>query len=95
MIPLRGGEPAVSPANIRRSWRSARGEAFEWVTPHSFRRIVATVVKERHGVGAAHSQLGHANSRVTETHYVQRVIAAPDLTDVLNTFAPENDEKGD
>ncbi|RMB75445.1 hypothetical protein AYK61_01360 [Rhodococcus sp. SBT000017] len=35
----------VSPANVRGWPRGALGMHFDWVTPHSFRRTVATLVK--------------------------------------------------
>jgi integrase len=79
----------VSPANVRRSWRAARGDNFDWVTPHTLRKTVATLVKETYGVEAAQVQLGHANTRVTEAHYIQRVTLAPDMSDALNKFAPK------
>ncbi|WP_052066322.1 tyrosine-type recombinase/integrase [Rhodococcoides fascians] len=79
----------VSPANVRRSWRAARGDDFDWVTPHTLRKTVATLVKETYGVEAAQIQLGHANTRVTEAHYIQRVTLAPDMSDALNKFAPK------
>ncbi|NIL86486.1 Tyrosine recombinase XerC [Rhodococcus fascians] len=78
----------VSPANVRRCWRGALGKDFDWVTPHSFRRTVATLVKAQYGVEAAQAQLGHANTAVTEAHYIQRMNSAPDMTEALNTFAP-------
>lgn len=77
----------VSPANVRRSWRAARGDDFDWVTPHTLRKTVATLVKETYGVEAAQIQLGHANSGVTEAHYIQRMTVAPDMSDEFNTFA--------
>ena len=79
----------VSPANVRRSWRAARGDEFEWVKPHTLRKTVATLVKETYGVEAAQMQLGHANTRVTEAHYIQRVTVAPDMTSALDSFAPK------
>ncbi len=61
----------VSPNNVRRSWRAARGDDFDWVTPHTLRKMVATLVKETYAVEAAQMQLGHANTRVAEAHYIQ------------------------
>ncbi|MGB6069115.1 MAG: hypothetical protein WBG53_01070 [Rhodococcus sp. (in: high G+C Gram-positive bacteria)] len=37
---------------------------------------------------AAQAQLGHANTAVTEAHYIRRMNSAPDMTEALNTFAP-------
>ncbi|WP_072689364.1 site-specific integrase [Rhodococcus marinonascens] len=78
----------VSPANVRRAWRAALGQEYDWVKPHSFRRTVATLVKQQYGVEGAQAQLGHANTRVTEAHYIERVTNVPDMTSVLNTFGP-------
>ncbi|NKS69378.1 tyrosine-type recombinase/integrase [Rhodococcus hoagii] len=78
----------VSPANVRRAWRAALGEQFDWVKPHSFRRTVATLVKQQYGVEGAQSQLGHSSTRITEAHYIERVTTVPDMTSVLNTFGP-------
>ncbi len=79
----------VSPANVRRSWRAARGDDFKWVTPHTLRKTVATLVKETYGLEAAQVQLGHANTRVTEAHYIQRITVAPDMSEALDQFAPK------
>ena len=79
----------VSPANVRRSWRAARGDEFEWVKPHTLRKTMATLVKETSGVEAAQMQLGPPNTRVTEAHYIQRVTVAPDMTSALDSFAPK------
>ncbi len=53
------------------------------VTPHSFRKTVATLVDREHGSGDAASQLGHSGTAVTKRHYIEKAIEAPDLTDVL------------
>ncbi len=80
----------MAPANVRRNLRAAIGrEDFEfgWLTPHSFRRTVATTVKEKSGVDAAAEQLGNT-TLVTELHYVERMTTARDNRDALNVFAP-------
>lgn len=74
-----------SPNNLRRQWRSARSEGgFGWVTPHVFRKTVATMVARERGTEDAAAQLGHAGTAVTEAHYVQRANIAPDVSDVLD-----------
>lgn len=50
----------VSLANMRRALRTALPEDLSWVTPHSFRRTVATVVRDAYGPAAAQQQLSHA-----------------------------------
>ncbi|MDO3636402.1 tyrosine-type recombinase/integrase [Mycolicibacterium arseniciresistens] len=79
----------VALTNIRSSLREALAghEHLKWVTPHSFRRTVATVVRDGLGVEAAQRQLAHAQLATTEGHYVQRVTAGPDARDVLETWA--------
>jgi len=71
------------PHNLRRQWRDARGAMFAWVTPHSFRKTVATLVDREHGSGDAATQLGHSGTAVTQRHYIEKAIEAPDLTAVL------------
>lgn len=79
----------VSLSNIRSSLREALAphEELRWVTPHSFRRSVATVVRDGLGVEAAQQQLSHAQLATTEGHYVQRITAGPDTRAVLEEWA--------
>lgn len=72
------------PHNVRRQWRDARGERFAWVTPHSFRRTVATLIDRESTTEDAASQLGHSGTAVTRKHYIEKATAAPDLTEVLD-----------
>jgi integrase len=80
------------PQNVHRQWRAARDRAgFDWVTPHVFRKSVATVI----GLGdlrAAADQLGHSGTAVTERHYIQRTGAGPDARALLEVFAQPADE---
>ncbi len=79
----------LSLSNIRSSLREALAphEDLKWVTPHSFRRTVGTVVRDGLGVEAAQHQLGHAQLATTEGHYVQRVTTGPDTRAVLDKWA--------
>lgn len=80
------------PNNYRKQWREARGDiGFDWVTPHSFRKSVGTVLANSEGVSAATAQLGHSSESVTKKHYVQRNIAAPDHADILQQFGTAAD----
>lgn len=72
------------PHNFRRQWRDARGDMFAWVTAHSFRRTVATLIDREATTEDAASQLGHSGTAVTRKHYIERAASAPDLTAVLN-----------
>lgn len=78
----------LAPNNVRRSWRDARTDTgFEWVTPHTFRKSVATLVNNEVGSEAAAKQLGHASDDVTKEFYIQPSSQAPDLTEVLQKFS--------
>ena len=72
------------PHNVRRQWREARGDAFAWVTPHAFRKTVATLIDRERGDHDASAQLGHSGTAVTRKHYIEKAVEAPDLTAVLN-----------
>lgn len=58
--------------------------AVDWVTFHTFRRNVATLLADRVSVQAATQQLGHADTVVTEHHYLARPKAGPAVAEVLN-----------
>lgn len=77
----------VSLNNLRRSLRAALPEHLSWVTPHSFRRTVATVVRDALGVELAQRQLSHAKLSTTEAHYLQRQTTGPDVRATLDRFA--------
>jgi integrase len=77
----------MSLANMRRALRAALPEELAWVTPHSFRRTVATVVRDAYGPAFAQQQLSHAKLATTEAHYLQRHTRGPDVRDALEKFA--------
>lgn len=95
VFPSRTGGPQTV-HNVERRFREARDRVgtdhadslYAWVKPHTFRRTVATAIDRAEDIEAAARQLGHASSRVTEKHYVERTNAAPDLRHVLDGFAP-------
>ena len=75
------------PHNLRRDWREAvAGTRFDRVTPKSFRKAVATLLRDEIGIDAAKSQLGHSDERVTAKHYAERVTDAPDVSGALDLF---------
>jgi integrase len=79
----------VSGHNVRRQWRAIRtGTGLEWVTPHAFRKTVATMIEREANSKDAAAQLGHASESMTETYYVMKTHLAPDLTRILEKFAP-------
>lgn len=82
-------------ANMRRCLRDALAdrEHLRWVTPHSFRRTVGTVVRDALGADQAQQQLSHTELATTERHYLQRRSHGPDARAALDKFAGH--ESGD
>jgi integrase len=79
-----------SPHNFRRQWRDARaGSAYEWVTPHVFRKSVATLIDQEYSSKQAAAQLGHSGTAITEKHYIAKASESPDLTQALQKFGSE------
>lgn len=76
-----------TPPNVRRQWRAARADTgFEFVTPHTFRKTVATLIKKEAegGMTAAAGVLGHSSEEVTKTYYVADPKLAPDVSEVMH-----------
>ncbi|WFE38021.1 site-specific integrase [Micromonospora sp. WMMD998] len=74
----------LSPQNVRRQWRQARADAgLEWVTPHTFRKTVATLIDKEADTKSAAAQLGHATEQITNKHYIVKPALAPDSSDIL------------
>ncbi|MET8149133.1 tyrosine-type recombinase/integrase [Actinoplanes sp. NPDC049668] len=85
-------ETWLSPNNVRRQWRQARADTgLEWVTPHIFRKTVATILNNEDQTEAATIQLGHGSEEVTKTYYIVKPAIAPDVTRILNTLGPMPD----
>ncbi|KMO70095.1 tyrosine-type recombinase/integrase [Mycolicibacterium chlorophenolicum] len=77
----------VSLSNMRRSLRAALPEDLRaTITPHTFRRAVATVVRDNLGPEKAQQQLSHAKLATTEKHYLQRHTEGPDVRAVLDEY---------
>ena len=68
----RGGTPLTT-NNVRRQLRHVMNIAgIEGVTPHKFRRTVATTINESAGVELASQLLGHTDPAITIKHYIRR-----------------------
>ncbi|CAN7435783.1 tyrosine-type recombinase/integrase [Microbacterium maritypicum] len=66
------------PNNYRTSWREAlRDTPWKGTTPKSFRKTVATVMRDELGIQAAKEQLGHEDERTTRLHYAGEVHRGP------------------
>ncbi|MGI5521863.1 tyrosine-type recombinase/integrase [Micromonospora sp. CA-259024] len=81
----------LSPNNVRRQWREARADTdLAWVTPHTFRKTVATLIKEETNTKSAAAQLGHSSEEVTATYYIAKPAQAPDVSDILERLRTDH-----
>lgn len=78
--------------NVERRWRQIREDSgYEWVTPHTFRKTVATLISEAATSELASRQLGHSSSQVTRDYYIAKPPVSADLSELLERLA-ESDE---
>jgi integrase len=71
--------------NIRKRWGEIRKDAgLDWVTPHSFRRTVATLISERVGSETASQRLGHSSPEITRECYISKPSITADVAEVLD-----------
>ncbi|MCR1785945.1 site-specific integrase [Nocardioides carbamazepini] len=89
----RKGSPLTT-NNIRRRLRAILAEVgIEGVTPHAFRRTVATVIDRASGPDLAADLLGHTSSKITKEHYIQPDEAVDPVTaQILESLAPQRPE---
>ena len=83
VFPSTKGTPR-SPSRVREQLREAQASIGTTVTPHDFRRTVATQVANSTTIGNATALLGHADEGTTVRHYVKRNHVAPDLRVVID-----------
>ena len=69
--------------------------ALQDVSPHSFRRTVATEIDEVYDAEAAMNQLGHTSKTVTERHYINRKLVVPDYRAATERLAPGSEAHDD
>lgn len=87
----REGTPLTT-ANVRRQLRHVLNLAgITGVSPHMFRRTVATAINEQANVELAAELLGHTDPRITIQHYIRRnEMVNPDTARLLDqVFAPK------
>jgi len=90
----REGTPLTT-ANVRRHLRKVLGDAgIEGVSPHMFRRTVATVINEQASLNLASELLGHTDPKVTIEHYIRRNEQVNPLTAELLDAAFAQDDVG-
>ena len=81
--------------NVRRRLRTIlEGAGISGVTPHSFRRTVATVLDRASGAELAAEMLGHTSSKITKEHYIQPDEAVNPVTaEILESLAPRTGKR--
>lgn len=91
----RNGTPLTT-NNVRRRLRAILAEAgISGVTPHAFRRTVATVLDRASGPDLAAELLGHTSSKITKEHYIQPDEAVNPVTaEILESLAPKGQPDG-
>ncbi len=74
--------------NVERRWRQVRKDTgLDWVTPHTFRKTVATLISERVDAETASQQLGHSSPAITREFYISKPAIAADVADALEELA--------
>jgi integrase len=82
--------------NVERRWRQIRKDTgYEWVTPHTFRKTVATLISEATSSELASRQLGHSSSQVTRDHYIAKPTVSAGLSTVPERLADNDDTSED
>ncbi|MGO4650733.1 tyrosine-type recombinase/integrase [Arthrobacter sp. 2RAF22] len=83
----------VQASSVRRQLRSAltasNMENTAVITPHAFRRTVASLLARELTDGAAAAMLGHADVSMTHAAYIERLRDVADYTTVLERLAPK------
>lgn len=77
--------------NVGAAYRKVKaGTRFEWVTPHTYRKTVATLLDSQ-GSSArlVADQLGHSRVSMTQDVYMGRRAVLKDNADVLDQFDPD------
>ncbi|WP_159798461.1 tyrosine-type recombinase/integrase [Puerhibacterium puerhi] len=88
LFPSTKGTPR-SPGRVRDQLREAQAGISTKVTPHDFRRTVATLVANSTTVANATALLGHAGEATTVRHYVKRTHIAPDLRVIIDMLVAQ------
>ena len=89
----RDGTPLTT-ANVRRQLRQVlEGAGIKGVTPHMFRRTVATAVNTNASIELASELLGHTDTKITVQHYIQRSEMVNPATAALLDRAFAKDEE--
>jgi len=79
--------------NVERRWRQIRKDTgLDWVTPHTSRKTVATLISERVDAQTASQQLGHSSPAITREFCIAKPAIAADVAHVLDELAAVDPE---
>ena len=81
------------PRAASRGRRLRKDTGLDWVTPHTFRKTVATLISERVDADTASQQLGHSSPAITREFYISKPAIAADVAHVLEELARPKDPK--
>lgn len=83
------------PNNYRRALRAALKEMENAsdITPHVFRKSVATLIEAEATLEAAAAVVGHSGTGATSAHYEAKAATAPDVSSILDQFGGKRNEK--
>ncbi|WP_211754464.1 tyrosine-type recombinase/integrase [Nocardioides gansuensis] len=74
--------------NIEHRWRSVQADTgYDWVTPHTFRKTVATLIDRLVDSGTAARILGHTSDAITREFYIEKNRSTSNVTHVVQSFA--------
>lgn len=76
---------AMGAGNFRKRLRKQlAGSELNWVTPHTARSTVATLVAQKQGAGVASALLGHSSEEITIKNYIVQQKMAPNVASILD-----------
>lgn len=56
------------------------------ITPHIFRKTVATLISREDSLAVASQLLGHSSEKITEDYYIQMFTEQPNASKTLGVF---------
>ncbi len=91
----------ISPHNLRRQLRAVIASVglsaevdLSGITPHAFRRTVATTIDQASTADLAAELLGHSSKEVTEAYYIQPTKHVNPITaEILERLGPDAGER--
>jgi integrase len=87
---------SLNASRLERRWRQIRKDTgFEWVTPHTFRKTVPTLISEATTSELASRQLRRYSSQVTRDHYIAKPPDSANLSELLERLAASDDPSPD